>query len=378
MDETIGRHSAKNPRILIVDDNAKNLQLLNKVLLDQGYRVIVAQDGAEALKAAEILPDLILLDIMMPEMDGFETCKKLKESPLTKDIPVIFLTAKNATEDIVKGFEVGAIDYVNKPFNFSELLARVKTHLQLKFSQETILKQESELSELIHILCHDLINPLGVIMNSLQLKIPNYIETQKETMLACCNQIYEIIKLVRELRAVTEGKKELQLSTLNLKTVLTESLKMLDHQFAQKNIEPILNISEDINVIAEKVSLVNTVFNNLLTNAIKFSHPNSQIRIDAQQNGEQAEGRPAEGRSIVVVIKDTGIGMPRTLLDRVFSVASPTTRKGTSGEKGTGFGMPLVKKFVSVYGGTIELSSKDESEFPDEHGTEVKLLLKIP
>lgn len=129
----------KNARLLIVDDHPKNIQVVGKILSNKGYRSIIAQSGLEALKAAQqAVPDLILLDVMMPEMDGFETCKQLKASPKTENIPIIFLTAKTETEDIVQGFEVGAVDYVNKPFNTHELLARIRTHLELKQYKENL------------------------------------------------------------------------------------------------------------------------------------------------------------------------------------------------------------------------------------------------
>lgn len=127
----------KNARLLIVDDHPKNIQVVGKILSNKGYRSIIAQSGMEALKAAQQgLPDLILLDVMMPEMDGYETCRQLKALPQTKDIPIIFLTAKTEIEDIVQGFEVGAVDYVNKPFNSQELLARIRTHLELKYYKD--------------------------------------------------------------------------------------------------------------------------------------------------------------------------------------------------------------------------------------------------
>lgn len=120
-------------RILIVDDTPKNIQILGKILRDEGYQINVAQDGKQALNVlSKVDLDLILLDIMMPEMDGFETCQHLKSDPETQEIPVIFLTAKTEVEDIVKGFELGAVDYISKPFQIPELLARVRTHLQLR------------------------------------------------------------------------------------------------------------------------------------------------------------------------------------------------------------------------------------------------------
>lgn len=129
----------KNAYILIVDDTPKNIQLLGTVLKNIGYKIIVATNGLQALGLLEkIKPDLILLDVMMPELDGYETCRRIKATEKLKDIPIIFLTAKTQPEDIVKGFELGAVDYIVKPFNSSELLARVKTHLELKFNQELL------------------------------------------------------------------------------------------------------------------------------------------------------------------------------------------------------------------------------------------------
>ncbi len=133
-------------KLLLVDDERKNLDVLIGVLEPRGYHLVVALEGATALDLArQVSPDLILLDVMMPGIDGYETCQKLKADPVTQGIPVIFLTAKVETEDIVRGFELGAADYVFKPFKAPELLARVTTHLELKFGRE---KLEGALKEL--------------------------------------------------------------------------------------------------------------------------------------------------------------------------------------------------------------------------------------
>ena len=129
----------REARILIVDDTLQNIQVLGTILKARGYRLNAAQNGKQALKQiAKVLPDLILLDVMMPEMDGFETCRRLKADERTRDIPVIFLTAKVETDDMVEGFELGAVDYVTKPFNQGELLQRVETHLELSLLQRDL------------------------------------------------------------------------------------------------------------------------------------------------------------------------------------------------------------------------------------------------
>ena len=132
-------NSNKKPLILIVDDNSQNLQFLGKMMAENGYEPALARSGSQALDFIfKEKPELVLLDIMMPEMDGYEVCRELKSQKLTAHIPVIFLTAKIETEDIVKGFETGAVDYVTKPFKSAELLARVKTHIELKRAREEI------------------------------------------------------------------------------------------------------------------------------------------------------------------------------------------------------------------------------------------------
>ncbi len=133
-------------RILIVDDTLKNIQVLGAILKREGYKLNVARDGLQALKATEtVLPDLILLDVMMPELDGYETCKRMKASERLQDIPIIFLTAKTETDDVIKGFEVGGVDYVGKPFNSTELLARITTHLTIHHLRKKLQNRNREL-----------------------------------------------------------------------------------------------------------------------------------------------------------------------------------------------------------------------------------------
>jgi PAS domain S-box-containing protein len=138
----------KQPLLLVVDDIAKNIQLIGNVLQKENYRVSLANNGRQAISiATEIRPDLILLDVMMPEMDGFETCRILKSQPETENIPIIFLTAKVDSEDIVRGFELGAVDYITKPFNTHELKARVKTHTELKINKDLLEENALQLSK---------------------------------------------------------------------------------------------------------------------------------------------------------------------------------------------------------------------------------------
>lgn len=357
--------------ILIVDDVQGNVQMLGSILTKAGYRVTAATSGMQALKIVEKrLPDLILLDVMMPGLDGYETCQELKRSPATKDIPVIFLTAKNEVDDIVKGFEVGGVDYLIKPVNSVELSVRLKNHLDLKKSRELLKQTGHERKELLHILCHDLNNPLSFIISALDLikmqpEQLSFDKFQDDIYNAAKNGL-RIIDLVRKLRALEDKKIDFQIIALNLKNYVGFSMQMLKPQFDAKHVEVVVSIPPDLIICAEESSLVNSVFNNILTNALKFSFPDSKIIIKAV----------AKGDHVILSVKDNGIGIPTGLICNIFDLTKKTTRGGTNGETGTGFGMPLVKKFVEMYGGTIEVISTDQKSNADNHGTEVRITFK--
>jgi two-component system sensor histidine kinase/response regulator len=367
--------SLEGSRVLIVDDMPQNIQVLGTTLRSEKYQIYVAQNGFQAVQMAnEVNPDLILLDIMMPEMDGFEACAELKKSPKTRDIPIIFLTAKAETDDVIKGFELGAADYVTKPFKASELLARVRTQLSLKASyrvletaNQEILIHSQERKALVHILCHDLANPLGTITSLLNMRhmFPDFEEILRIIESAAKSGM-DVIELVREMQALEE--KELQLSPLVLHQCIDESLLILKQRFSEKQLAPVIEIDENLQVLSERVSFVNSVLSNLLTNAIKFSYPNSEIHIKAQSLPQM----------ILITIEDFGMGMPEVVLEKLFDIQQTSSRKGTNGEKGTGFGMPLVEKFVLAYGGRIEVNATEKVEGNSSHGTRVRIWLNAP
>ncbi len=359
----------KNSQILIVDDTPKNIQVLGKTLEQRNYEIIVAQSGLQALTVVEkILPDLILLDIMMPDMDGFETCKRLKDNPKTKEIPIIFLTAKIEIDDLVKGFDLGAVDYITKPFNSKELLRRVETHLELRKKSKYLALSNQNNRELIHILCHDLTNPIGFIDGVLQLadQDPSVFQDMKDSLRTAVTNCINIIDQVKKMQALTEGKYDLDLNPIPLKLSIQESMEILKTKLMDKNLELVMDIDDNLEVLVERTSFGNSVINNLLTNAIKFSYPSTKIHMSAvEKNGQ-----------VTLSIQDSGMGIPQNLLKDLFNMNKSTTRPGTKGEKGTGFGMPLVHKFIDAYGGHIEIVSKEKSKNSEDHGTQVYITLK--
>ncbi len=356
------------PCLLLVDDTPENIQILVG-LLQEDYELKVATRGAQALKICEQTPrlDLILLDVMMPEMDGYEVCRLLRAAPATRAIPVIFLTAKAELDDLVRGFEIGANDYVTKPFRPPELLARVRTHLLVRAQQREIEEKNTEMKEMLQMVCHDMANHLGVISMTLDLaKIRGNVELDwlVPRMAPAVGNGIGLTNLIREMR--TSEDKGITLQPVPLRTAVDEALGLLDQRLTDKN----LTVTQDVppaSVRAERSALISSVLCNVLSNAIKFSQAGGTIEVSGRIDGDM----------VVVRIRDHGIGMPARVLEHLFDFTKSHSRKGTAGEKGTGFGMPLMRKFVTLFGGSVEVSSRDVAEHPADHGTEFRLRLPL-
>jgi signal transduction histidine kinase len=304
---------------------------------------------------------------MMPEMDGYEVCRRLRAAPATRTIPVIFLTAKSELDDVVKGFELGANDYVAKPFRPAELLARVRTHLLLRSQQREIEEKNTEMKEMMHLVCHDVANHFGILNMTLGLaKIKQ--DATLEWLLprvstAVVNGI-GLTNMIRELRMSED--KGITLQPVSVTVALDEALQLAEPRMLAKGIT-VNRSTPDASVSAERSALINSVIGNILSNAIKFSQPGSAIDITGR----------AEGNSYHLAIRDHGIGMPAKIRDHLFDFTKSHSRKGTAGEKGTGFGMPLMRKFVLLFGGTVEVVSWDVAEHPADHGTEFRIALQV-
>lgn len=364
-----GTNSNHTMRVLIVDDTPKNIQVLGTILKQENYQINIAINGKQAIEMAQkVLPDIILLDIMMPEMDGFEACKILKEDPLTQNIPIIFLSAKNEAEDIIKGLELGASDYVTKPFNAAELLARVNTHLSLKKNKEELEKQNIERKVLLQVIAHDLTNPLVGIQGIVDLlKVSTSIEEIMEFVPFLATGVenaLDIVELIRTMQSLDNAQKDWELSHIPFKKSVDEVIQKLNKKYNEKDIKWEINVPDDLCVLVEKTSFINSVLYNVMENAIKFSNLGGSVKID---------GSIDEEGHVQILISDKGIGMSEKLLSEVFLVEAKTNRPGTMGETGTGYGLPLVKKFMDIYSGSISIESDSQK---DKSFTIVKLLFK--
>ena len=351
--------------VLIVDDVDANVLLLKLLLTKAGYKTLTAYNGKDALEIIKKnSPDLVLLDIMMPVMDGHEVAAQLREMPERRDMPIIFLSALNSPDDIVKGFKFGAADYVSKPFNKDELLIRVNHQLSLVSAKRIISRQNDELQrtiigrdKLYSVIAHDLRSPIGsirMVMNALVLNIPK--ETLDEDM-------YELLimgnRLTEESFVLLDNLlKWTKSQTGRLNTVFQDNVEILplirgEVELSEvvaelKNIRIKLNGDTNAKVRIDQ-DMIKTVLRNLVSNAIKFSNPASEVNVNIAEE---------EGQLLISVV-DHGEGISQENQDKLFKADSHFTSFGTDNEEGSGLGLLLCKEFVTRNGGKIWFESKE-------------------
>ncbi|MCP4217206.1 MAG: hybrid sensor histidine kinase/response regulator [bacterium] len=361
-------------KILIVDDVAKNIQVAANILRDEGYRMAFAQDGKAAMEKINSNDfDLVLLDVMMPGMDGFTVCRELKKNSKTCDIPVIFLTAKTETEDIVHGFEEGAVDYVTKPFNGAELLARVKTHLQLKAARERLNSANNELKALnatkdkfFSIIGHDLKNPIQGLILSAHILQNNFDDLEAEKVKEYIDKfgksarhIADLLKNLLDWSRSQRGKIQCRPGQVDLHLLIKESIELLDEQAQGKGIRLVCGTSQDTCAFVD-YDMLTTVIRNLISNSIKFTPPGGEVYVSAQVDEKRVD----------LTVSDNGVGIEPRDIENLFRIDTQTSTKGTSGEKGTGLGLILCKEFIEKNNGTIRVES--------QHGQGSDFIITLP
>ncbi len=351
-----------NPKILIIDDIAENIKVVANVLKKHNFNISYAQSGKDGIaRAKKVYFDLILLDIMMPEMDGFEVCRLLKKDVETKDIPVIFLTAKTDEESLKKGFESGGIDFISKPFKTYELLARVNTHIQLKLVQEQLSNTNEEIQlandnkdKLLSIIAHDLRNPFSVLITFSKLMMDSYEEFSKEDMLTYMKSFYETSKqgyslldnLLKWSKSQT-GKMEITPERFEIYDLVEETVTLLNSQALNKHIKLENKVQAKILAFAD-INMVLTILRNLITNAIKFTNEGGNVQITAEQNKTHC----------TIKIIDNGVGIDDSDIEKLFRIDIKHSTSGTLGEQGTGLGIILCKEFVEKNNGELHIESK--------------------
>lgn len=350
-------------KILIVDDVMSNVLLLKVLLTNEKYNISTADNGIEALaKVGEELPDLILLDVMMPDMDGFEVAEQLKKNPRTAEIPIIFLTALNSTGDIVKGFQVGANDFISKPFNKEELIIRVKHQISLVAAKRIILSQTEELKRIItgrdklySVIAHDLRSPMGsikMVLNMLILNLPSSaIGEEMYELLTMANQTTEdVFTLLDNLLKWTKsqiGKLKVVYQDIDLVEVVEGVIEIFTVVAGLKKINVKLQAPEELEVKAD-IDMIKTVVRNLLSNAIKFSNEGTEVLVKV----ESIDGLA------VISVQDHGCGIDEANQKKLLHADTHYSTFGTNNEEGSGLGLLLVQDFVQKNGGDLWFTSK--------------------
>ncbi len=342
-------------KILIVDDVTKNIQLVANILQEAGYEIFFALNGQMALELVKNQTlDLILLDIMMPEMDGFEVCRRIKMLPNIKDIPIIFLTAKTDIEDIKKGFEVGGVDYITKPFNREELLARVKTHLSLMRQQKELKDLNATKDKFFSIIAHDLKSPFNHLLGLTEIIQDLSPETDHKEVRELAALIHKSAKQGRDLldnllewSRSQIGARDFRPDNIKLFDIVNEAISFVEQIASQKDIS-IINAVEKDAVARADINMLNTILRNLLNNAIKFTKPGGFVKIHAKKRKEVTE----------ITVEDNGIGISKSTLSKLFKTDENPSTPGTSSEKGTGLGLILCREFVEQHGGSIYVESE--------------------
>lgn len=375
--------------ILIVDDEPENLKLLSLLLIENGYKVRAAKTGKEALSSIQFsLPDLALLDIKLPDLSGFDICKNIKSDVSTKELPVLFLSALKESNDIVYGFEVGAQDYITKPFNIKEVLARVNTHMQLyllrkeleakaielkiandKLEKEIAISQQVELmrqknneiaelnaakDKFFSIIAHDLRGPfVGFLGLTSFFQNPeiSFDEMKRygELLNKSANNLFKLLENLLTWARMQRGAVEFNPNIYKLCDVVKQNEVFLNDYAAKKKIELTMQIPEPLEVYAD-IEMLNTILRNLISNGIKFTRIGGKVIVTAIEKDNE----------ILISIQDFGIGMNGKILNGLFKIDQKTARPGTEKESSTGLGLLLCKEFVEKHGGKVWAESEEE------------------
>jgi signal transduction histidine kinase len=350
--------------ILIVDDDPTNAEILSEYLRKSAFNTVLSRNGAHALKqCVQLQPDLILLDIMMPGIDGFETCIQLKQNEATKDIPVIFTTALADMMSKIRGFEVGGVDYITKPFHPDEVLARVNAHLTIRQQQQQLQDQADQLRALneekdkfLSMIAHDLRSPFSSIRLLIGLAAENIEDSGQDELKNIISllkksseSLYTLLDNLLAWSRIQQGVVRYQPQLVDIGKTVAQNIALLESHAHQKQIVIENTIAERTRVYAD-YHMVDAIIRNLISNALKFTHPGGYINISAQ---------PADD-VLTVSVKDTGIGIGADHLPQLFRIDTIHRRKGTARETGTGLGLILCKEFVEKNGGTIWVESEAE------------------
>ena len=349
-------------KILIVDDQIINIKLLSGILKNEDYDIVYAIDGYEGIKKVKSdNPYLILLDVEMPGLTGYQVCDLLRQDPETSDIPIIFLTSKSSQEDIIEGFKHGGVDYVTRPFNKEEIKARIKTHLELKKSKELTKLHNRELEQLnaekdklFSIISHDIRSAFAGMYGFIELLHLNSDLSDTERLknliskaFASSNRLNNLLNDLLQWSRFQMKNYHMKKHSFYLKDLINEVIETYYDHIEQKEISVNLDIPKEFKIYAD-YNMIKTLIRNLLSNAIKFSYRTNKIDISASENNDYH----------IVSIRDYGAGIEPSKQENLFKLNKVYSTKGTEKEIGTGLGLILCKELANKHNGNIWFKSE--------------------
>ncbi|MBQ8487789.1 MAG: hybrid sensor histidine kinase/response regulator [Prevotella sp.] len=346
-------------KILIVDDVVSNVLLLKILLSNEKFQVCTANCGNMCIEQAKAeKPDLILLDVMMPDISGFDTAVILKKDPELKDIPIIFLTALNSPADLVKGFQVGASDFLSKPFNKEELVVRVMHQIALVAAKRLIEKQNRDLQATINnrdkmysVIAHDLRSPMASIRMVLNLVVaavsPDVVGPEIFELIDKANKesedVHDLLDNLLKWTKSQTGRLNVVMQELDLNDIIPGVVDIFEMIAATKKIK--LSYTGDSVIVRADNDMLKTIVRNFMSNAVKFSPEDSTIEISVTSDGDFAR----------ISVRDHGVGIAADRLDTIFHKGETTY--GTDGEEGSGLGLQLCQDFARKIGGDVMVES---------------------
>ncbi len=378
--------TTERPKILIVDDSTANIQVLNVILQDE-YAIFFAETGRRALAIAKAeRPDIILLDVMMPEMDGYETCARLKADPDARDIPVIFISALAEDEDESRGFMAGAVDYIAKPLRVHTIKARIRTHIELRRHQtdlerlvaerasdltkayESLKVMERTKTNLLSSVSHELRTPLTSLMGFVQMAgkklesalAPVIRRSGDENALEALGRIKDNLAVAQEegrrltrlvddvmdLLSLVSGTMEFVPVKIRIKTLVEEALRQVEREFLRKGARLDIRIPETPLMVMGDEDRLAQVLTQLLLNGAKFAGK-GQVRLVAGENADQ----------VFITVTDDGPGIAPEHHELVFEQFSQLGDVLTGKPQGLGLGLSISREIVALHGGSISLES---------------------
>ena len=351
-------------KVLIVDDDRLNLRILSRILKPEGLIVEQGYSGEDALALyASFSPDLVLLDVIMPGISGFETCRTLKARYGDDMAPVIFITAKAESDDVVEGLAAGGVDYLPKPFRGREALARLRVHLQNRILNEEQRKLVTQLSsansaknKLLGMVAHDLRNPLATVRGLAEFlrddgqagKLTLDQIDLVENIYSVSQSMLEMVNELLDTSVIEAGELKIHPQPVSLAGLLERSVTLNNINAAKKGSRihlQTVDLPAQLNVDGPKIK---QVVDNLITNAIKFSPPNSSVRVEASQTPTDC----------TIAVLDDGPGIPENEKHKLFKDFGRTSVTPTAGEKSTGLGLAICRKIVEAHGGSIRADNR--------------------